>query len=55
LALTGAASNLQNDAANSSNQAGGSASAVRSSSDTPRPTSLGMLALGIQGLPLWRR
>jgi hypothetical protein len=55
LALTGAASNLQNDAANSSNQAGGSASAVRSSSDTPRPTSLGMLALGVQGLPLWRR
>jgi hypothetical protein len=53
LPLTGAASTRQNGAPNSGNQAGGSA--ANSSSDTPRPTSLGMLALGIQGLPLWRR
>ena len=24
-------------------------------SDPPQPTSLGMLALGAQGVPLWRR
>jgi hypothetical protein len=39
----------------SSDQAGSSASAASPTSDTSRPASLGMLALGVQGLPLWRR
>jgi hypothetical protein len=32
-----------------------SASVTNSIPDTPRPETLGMLALGAQGLPLWRR
>jgi hypothetical protein len=39
----------------SSDQAGSSASAASPTSDTSQPASLGMLALGVQGLPLWRR
>jgi hypothetical protein len=41
--------------ASSSDQAGVSASAASPTSDTPRPASLGTLAFGVQGLPLWRR
>jgi hypothetical protein len=38
-----------------SDHAGDTASAASATSDTTRPASLGMLALGTQGLPLWRR
>jgi hypothetical protein len=39
----------------SSHQAAGRASAASPMSDTPRPASLGMLALGARGMQLWRR
>jgi hypothetical protein len=52
---TGQTKGPDEDRVENQNDPGPDASLTNSVPDTPQPASLGMLALGAQGVPLWRR
>jgi hypothetical protein len=53
--ITGKTKGPDDDSVEQQNDPGPGASLISPIPETPQPASLGMLALGAQGAPLWRR